>query len=105
MSLEYNYIFRLPEDDLPFTDVKTFPIPLRPGPMPVNKRQYRISQAHWAEFKREINKLLEDDVIEPNDNPYNSPSILLLNLTFRPCVDFRNVHTKVGTYVVPIAAN
>lgn len=42
-----------------------------------NKPHYRIPQAYRNECNRQINKLLEDDIIEPSDSPYNSPFILV----------------------------
>jgi len=68
---------------------------------PVYSKNYRLPQSHKAEINRQVNKLLENDLIEPSCSNYNSPLILVpkpvLNgeKRWRMCVDYRLINKKL----------
>lgn len=62
---------------------------------PVFIKNYRIPHAQKAEIKDQVNKMLENDIIEPSSAEYNSPILLVPKKTtkgkksWRLCIDFR----------------
>ena len=69
---EYPYQFHLPGDKLKSTNVLKHNI-CTTDDEPVFTRQYRYPQVHKEEIKRQVQDLLENDIIQPSASPYNSP--------------------------------
>lgn len=107
---KYQDIFHLPGDKLSFTNVRKFNLPLMDNSKIINKKQYRLPEKHREEIQKQINKLLEDDIIEPSNSPFNSPVILVPkkgidtegNKLFRMCVDFRELNKVSVPYSFPL---
>lgn len=108
--LEFHDIFHLPGDNLTFTNVKKFKLPLLNDAEIVNKKQYRLPEKHREEIQKQINSLQENDIIEPSISPFNSPVILVPkkgtdpegNKLFRMCVDFRELNKVSIPYSFPL---
>lgn len=101
--------FHLPSDRLTHTDVLQHEIPIMPGTAPINTRQYRLPEAHKDEINRQVNEMLEQDIIVPSKSPWNSPIILVPKKAgadgkkkWRLVVDFRRLNEKTIKTVFPI---
>lgn len=107
---EYCEIFHLPGDKLSYSNVRKFTLPLIPGAGVVNRKQYRIPEKHRSIMQREIERLLEEEIIEPSTSPFNSPVLLVPkkgvdaqgNKQFRLCVDFRELNKVCIPYSFPL---
>lgn len=66
---------------------------------PVYVKNYRLPHSQKNEIREQVNKLLEQDLIEPSQSEYNSPVILVPkkgnSSKWRMCIDFRLVNKKL----------
>lgn len=68
---------------------------------PVYIKNYRLPQSQKSEIKAQVTKLLENELIEYSQSPYNSPLILVPKKStdgtkkWRLCVDFRMLNRKL----------
>ena len=69
---EYSQLFHLPGDKLPATGVLQHTITTTDD-APVFIKQYRYPAVHREEIQRQVNKLLQENIIEDSTSPYNSP--------------------------------
>ncbi|GFO02736.1 reverse transcriptase [Plakobranchus ocellatus] len=62
--------------------------------VPVRKKPYPTPQALQAEFRKEVQAMMEAGIIEPSDSPYTSPPVIVKKKdgTNRYCVDFRQLN-------------
>lgn len=110
ICIEYNDVFHLPGDKLTHTNVRRFKLPMREGAKIVHRRQYRLPEAHKAEVRKQVDKLLEQGIIEPSHSPYNSPIILVPKKGMdedgkqkkRLCVDFRALNEECVPFSYPL---
>ncbi|CAH2210261.1 jg2078 [Pararge aegeria aegeria] len=68
----YSDIFHLPNDKLTHTDALKHQIQTNSN-VPINTKSYRFPQCHKEEVNRQINKMLDQDIIEPSVSPWSSP--------------------------------
>lgn len=74
---------------------------------PAFSKNYRLPQSHKAEINRQVQKLLDSDLIEPSCSNYNSPLILAPNPVlngekrWRMCVDLVNKKLIADKYPLP----
>ncbi|KAJ4426071.1 hypothetical protein ANN_26880 [Periplaneta americana] len=98
---EYNDIFRLPGDRL--TEVKglahTIPTPHINPHKPVTLKNYRLPKAHQDEVQKQVEFMLEQDIIKPSQSPWNFPLLVVPKKIdasgkrkWRICVDFRQLN-------------
>ncbi|MCO5574510.1 hypothetical protein L7F22_028295 [Adiantum nelumboides] len=80
-------------------------IELIPGSSPPNKPPYRVSQAQQEEIMRQVNELVEKEMVRPSSSPFCSPVLLVHKKdgTYRMCVDYRalNKITIKNRFPVP----
>jgi len=80
-------------------------IPLQPGAKPTNMPMFRYSPAEDEEIKKQIQLLLEQDLINPSTSPYGAPVLLVPKPdgTWRMCIDYRalNKITVKNSYPLP----
>ncbi|MCO5570333.1 hypothetical protein L7F22_024052 [Adiantum nelumboides] len=80
-------------------------IELIPGCSPPNKPPYRVSQAQQEEIMRQVNELVEKEMVRPSSSPFYSPVLLVHKKdgTYRMCVDYRalNKITIKNRFLVP----
>jgi hypothetical protein len=92
--------------ELPGTDVLRHRIDTGTS-APVRKRTYRHSPADKAEISRQVQEMLDADIIEPSDSPWSSPVLLVTkkDLSKRFVVDFRGLNsvTSMTSYPLPTA--
>lgn len=68
---------------------------------PVFVKNYRLPQSQKEEIRAQVTKLLENDLIEHSQSPYNSPLLLVPKKSldgtpkWRLCVDFRMLNRKL----------
>lgn len=68
---------------------------------PVYIKNYRLAHTQKEEINRQVNNLLENDLIEPSTSNFNSPLILVPKKSsdnqksYRMCVDYRSVNKKL----------
>ncbi|XP_050484052.1 uncharacterized protein LOC126870410 [Bombus huntii] len=69
--------------------------------IPINIKQYRYPPAHREEINRQIQELLDTDVVEPSTSPYNSPLWIVPkkpnsqgNKRCRLVIDYRKLNDK-----------
>jgi hypothetical protein len=98
----------------PFVSKVSFPptracshsIPLIHGSRSVSIRPYKYALALKTEIETQIVDMLKVGLIQPSDNPFSSPVILVKKKdnSFRLCVDYRHLNaiTMKGKYLMPI---
>lgn len=73
---------------------------------PIAVPPYRLTPARKAIMEAEINKMLEEDVIEECESAWAAPALLIPKKdgTFRFCVDYRKLNsiTKSDSYPLPV---
>ena len=72
---------------------------------PVNKRAYRCSPKARKEIERQVEELLDNNIIEPSESSWSSPVVLVEkpDKSYRLCIDFREVNkiTKPMQWLLP----
>jgi len=80
-------------------------IPLQPGAKPANVPMFRYSPAEDAEIKKQIQLLLDQNLIHPSTSPYGAPVLIVPKRdgTWRMCIDYRalNKITIKNSYPLP----
>ena len=75
---------------------------------PIKQRYYHVSPKVREYMYEEIDKMLEEDVIEPSNSDWSNPVVMIKkpNGKYRFCLDFRKVNkiTKKDLYPIPIMA-
>ncbi|XP_046141954.1 uncharacterized protein LOC123987841 [Osmia bicornis bicornis] len=100
--------FYLNEDELGATN-KIFHRIITTDEAPVNIKQYRYPQALKEEVNKQVNELLEKDIIEHSSSPYNSPIWIVPkkedtqgNKSWRLVIDFRKLNEKTISDAYPL---
>lgn len=70
---KYNGIFHLPDGKLTVTNLTKQNIPLKSEAVPFFVKPYRLPHAQKHEMQTQINKMLEDDIIEEAKSEWSSP--------------------------------
>ena len=73
---------------------------------PIKQHSYRVNPKKREIMKKEIEYMLENDLIEPSESPWSSPCVLVPKPgqdSFRFCTDYRKVNmvTKADAYPIP----
>ena len=72
----------------------------------IKQRYYHVSPKVREYMYEEIDKMLEEDIIEPSDSDWSNPVVMIKkpNGKYRLCLDFRKVNkiTKKDLYPIPI---
>ena len=72
---------------------------------PIKQLPYRINPKKLELFEREIQYMLDHDMIEPSQSEWSSPIVLIAKAGCgqRLCIDYRKVNsiTKTDTYPIP----
>ncbi|KAK3090056.1 hypothetical protein FSP39_008860 [Pinctada imbricata] len=72
---------------------------------PIKQHPYRLNPIKLQYMRKEIQYMLENDIIEPSNSDWSSPCILVPKPdgTYRLCTDFRKVNsvTKTDSYPIP----
>ena len=65
-------VFNLDTDSLPCTNLTEHTITLK-SEKPINIKSYRPPECHKKEIERQVNDMLQKEIIEKSDSPYNAP--------------------------------
>ncbi|KAK3089262.1 hypothetical protein FSP39_002191 [Pinctada imbricata] len=72
---------------------------------PIKQHPYRLNPIKLQYMRKEIQYMLENDIIEPSNSDWSSPCILVPKPdgTYRLCTDFRKVNsvTETDSYPIP----
>lgn len=101
---QFSDIFHLEGDKLSCTNAVYHEINVNPSTQPINERPYRLPFRHKQEIDKQIQNLLEENIIAPSRSPWNAPLLVVPkkqdaegNAQYRVCVDFRKLnHVSVG---------
>lgn len=97
---EFNDIFALPTDKMTQNNFYKQKLRLNDN-TPVFSKNYRLPKSQKDEIKKHIQKLRDDDLIEPSKSPYNSPLILVPKKStdgtkkWRMVIDYRQLNRKL----------
>lgn len=95
--------FRLLGDKLGCTSLVEHEI--KTSSPPIKQRYYPVSPVMQGHIDAEVNKLLQEDIIERSTSPWSSPIVLVKkkNGSFRFCVDYRKLNgvTERDAYPIP----
>jgi hypothetical protein len=73
--------------------------------IPIKQHPYRMSPKKQEYLRKEVKYLLENDFIEPSQNNYSSPCLLVPKPdgTYRMCTDYRKLNnvTKSDSFPIP----
>jgi len=99
-------VFKLPGDKLTVTSAfkHYVPTPLIPANRALTLQNYRIPEHYQKEVETQIQKMLEDEIIQPNQSPWNFPILVVpkkMDASGKRkriiCADFRRLNdTTVG---------
>jgi len=99
-------VLEMKTDDLKPTKLLPHRIILKPGATPVKQRAYRLSKVQVIVLKKELEKLINNRLLELSHSPWSSPVVLVLkkNGQYRMCVDYRRVNdlTEKDAYSLPL---
>lgn len=106
---DFSDIFHLPGEHLSCTNALKHEIKTT-SDIPIHTKTYRFPEVHKAEVKNQINKMLEQNIIEPSDSPWSSPIWVVpkkLDASntqkWRVVIDYRRLNdvTIGDTYPIP----
>jgi hypothetical protein len=72
-------VFYLPGDKLTFTAAAENAIPTPPidPTCGINTKPYRIPEVHREQVQKQSNQMMHDGIIQPSNNPCNSPVLVI----------------------------
>ncbi|GFY05858.1 retrovirus-related Pol polyprotein from transposon 297 [Trichonephila clavipes] len=72
---------------------------------PINQRAYRVSPTERRIIHEEVQKMLDEGIVQPSESPWSSPIVLVKKKdgSWRFCVDYRKLNsvTKKDVYPLP----
>lgn len=99
---KYADIFHLPGDKLTTTNLFKQSIKLKPGTNPIYKKPYRLPQAQKSEIEKQIQDLLENDIIEEAQSSWSAPLLIVPKKPdhtgqkkFRVVIDYRLLNQNI----------
>jgi len=102
----FKEVLAIKTDDLKPTKLLPHRIVFKPGSIPVKQRAYRLSKVQALALKKELEKLINNKLIEPSHSPWSSPVVLVLkkNGQYRICMDYQRVNslTEKDAYTLPL---
>ena len=102
---KYSDVFSKDDADIGLTHTVTHSIPVPPGTKPIRCAPRRMGPEKEAEIEKQLDKLLQQGLIEPGDGPWSSPVVLVRkkDQSFRFCLDYRALNdvTDKDAYPLP----
>lgn len=99
---KYSDVFHLDTDPLTTTNIYKQKIYLKPNASPVYKKPYRLPFSQKQEIDMQINKMLQDGIIEEAKSEWSAPLLLVPkkadnngNKKFRLVIDYRGCNTQL----------
>ena len=102
---EYSDVFLKKDDKLGCTDVLEFDITLTQDAKPFKASPYRSNPKLRKEISKQVQEMLDDDIIRPSVSPYGSPVLLVSNpdKSYRFVVDYRHLNSMTVKDNFPVA--
>ena len=108
LCTKYDYVFHHNDADFGRINLAEHRIDIGTE-RPIRQKQYRLPQIAEDEVEKQINSMLENDIIKESKSPWCSPIIIVKKKSedgkpqFRFCIDFRNVNfaTVKDSYPLP----
>ena len=101
---EYSDVIANDKDPPGRTNLITHPI-VTDNTLPIKQRPYRLSPVEHDFVAKELDHMLEQEIIQPSQSPWASPIVLVKkkNGKMRFCVDYRKLNkiTKRDAYPLP----
>ncbi|GFU71372.1 retrovirus-related Pol polyprotein from transposon 297 [Trichonephila clavipes] len=62
---------------------------------PINQRAYRVSPTERRIIHEEVQKMLDEGIVQPSESPWSSPIVLVRKKdgSWRFCVDYRKLNS------------
>ena len=102
---QYEDVFSRSNQILGKTDVLQFEIELKEDAVPFKARPYRSNPHVRQEIRRQVQEMIDKDIIEPSSSNFGSPVLLVSKPdgSYRFCIDYRklNAMTKVDCHPIP----
>lgn len=104
----FNDIFYLEGDKLSVSTAAQHDIPLLPDSRPVNIKPYRLPHSAKAEINSQIEKMLDEGIIENSASAWNSPLLIVPKKSsddkkqWRVVVDFRRLNNITQDDIYPL---
>lgn len=99
---KYADVFHLPGDKLSCTNLMTHSITLKPNVSPVYVKPHRLPHALRKEVQRQIDVMLENDIIEEATSEWSSPVLLVPKKAdrsnekqWRLVIDYRQLNNRI----------
>lgn len=109
LCAKYADIFYLPGDKLNTTDIYTHTISLKPGSNPIFSKPYRLPHSQKSEIKNQIDKMMEEGIIEPSKSDWSSPVLLVPKKVdstgkkkWRLVIDYRKLNNCIENDKFPL---
>ncbi|RYX85566.1 RNA-directed DNA polymerase [bacterium] len=100
LCMNYSDVFAMPEDKMTVNNFYEQKLRLKDDE-PVYIKNYRLPHVQKQEINTQVQKLLDNDLIEPSTSNFNSPLILVPKKStngekrWRMCVDYRMLNRKL----------
>lgn len=104
---EYSDVFHLHGDKLTINNFYKQKIKVE-DKTPVYIKNYRLPESQMEEINKQVDKLMEEEIIEPSVSPYNSPLLIVpkkadeKDKKWRLVVDYRQLNKKIVDDKFPI---
>lgn len=109
ICLRYQEAFYVEGDKLKTTNIYEHTIKLKPDVDTIFIRQYRVPEIHKQEINKQINELLEKNIIEKSTSRFNSPILLVKKHSdypnkpnYRLVIDYRKLNEATIPQVYPM---
>ena len=105
---QYNDVFHLEGDMLTATHGIKHSIPTKADCVPIYQKSYRLPDAIKHEINKQVDEMLEQNIIEPSDSPWNFPLLAVPKKStdgsrkWRVVVDFRRLNDVTLDRVFPL---
>lgn len=105
---KYSDVFFLPGDKLGTTKLYEHTITLKPNMAPVYVKPYRMPHSQKGELKKQVDNLLEQNIIEPCSSEWSSPVVLVPKKSntgekkWRLVIDYRKLNNCIQNDKFPL---
>lgn len=106
---KYTDIFHLESDKLSVTNVIMQNIILNKDTQPIYSKPYRLPYTQKLEVQKQINKMLENDIIEEAKSPWSSPVLIVPKKSdevgdkkWRVVIDYRQLNKQIQDDKFPL---
>lgn len=105
---EFNDVFFVEGDQLSVTDASSHSIPIKENSKIVNIKPYRLPESMKTEIDKQVEEMLQNNIIKPSSSPWNSPLLVVPKKStteekkWRVVVDYRKLNDITIGSVFPL---